>query len=346
MPMRGPFHVDAHRPGPELDPCLAAERRLKTTTFSKRMKCGICVMALLIMGIIIFAVAIYTLIAEAASPSAPALGRTTTTTKRPLTTPAQIKAAKILPPKQKPKPKVVHPKSITRSNITYPSCAHVKAAKLPSGVYTLKPAGREFEALCDSSVAGGGWTTIQKRISSETSFYNRTWEEYKNGFGDLHENHWLGLQSMYELQNASSTPHTLRIELHGDYCVDASKCSGMPDGEWWGEWQFSLGNEASGYRLNLITRLKGTLNNKTDHFLTSHNGVPFTTFDRDNDREPEANCAQIRMFGGWWHIDCGYTALNGAYGDSAPKRRYQYWYHEHDSIGYYIHPKKSFIFMR
>lgn len=45
---------------------------------------------------------------------------------------------------------------------SFQSCAHVKSANLPSGIYKLQPEGREFEALCDSMTDGGGWTIIQK----------------------------------------------------------------------------------------------------------------------------------------------------------------------------------------
>lgn len=44
--------------------------------------------------------------------------------------------------------------------------------------------------------------------------------------------------------------------------------------------------------------------------LTFHNGLPFTTKDRDNDFAQGHNCASIYK-GGWWFGNCMYANLNG-----------------------------------
>lgn len=49
----------------------------------------------------------------------------------------------------------------------------------------------------------------------------------------------------------------------------------------------------------------------SDKFYTSHNGIQFSTFDKDNDKY-EGNCAQ-QDGSGWWMNRCHAAHLNGRY---------------------------------
>ena len=67
-----------------------------------------------------------------------------------------------------------------------------------------------FDAFCDQSTAGGGWTVFQKRLDGSVDFY-RVWADYKQGFGHLSGEFWLGLDKIHRL--ASSGRYKLRVDL-------------------------------------------------------------------------------------------------------------------------------------
>ncbi|RLV62362.1 hypothetical protein DV515_00019394, partial [Chloebia gouldiae] len=58
--------------------------------------------------------------------------------------------------------------------------------------------------------AGGGWTVIQRRQDGSVDF-NRTWNEYKEGFGDLNGEFWLGNDNIHRM--TSQGEYSLRIDL-------------------------------------------------------------------------------------------------------------------------------------
>lgn len=60
------------------------------------------------------------------------------------------------------------------------------------------------------SAPGGGWTVFQRRRDGSVSF-NRAWSEYRDGFGELRGEHWLGNQYLHLLSNQGY--YSLRIDL-------------------------------------------------------------------------------------------------------------------------------------
>lgn len=73
-----------------------------------------------------------------------------------------------------------------------------------------------------------------------------------------------------------------------------------------------VGPELEGYALHV----SGYTGDAGDSLLDAsarltHNGMKFSTFDRDNDKG-EGNCAEA-YGGGWWYNSCQKANLNGVY---------------------------------
>ncbi|KFP33707.1 Angiopoietin-related protein 4, partial [Colius striatus] len=178
------------------------------------------------------------------------------------------------------------------------------AGQQSSGVFQVQPAGSQpFKVYCDMTVEGG-WTVIQRRTDGSVDF-DQLWDAYKNGFGDLHGDFWLGLEKIHHLVQEGR--YNLLIEME----------------DWEGNSQvvqfiFSLGGESTAYTLNLLGPLSGELENAIGDFRQ----LPFSTRDRDHDLKADTNCAK-HLSGGWWFSTCGHANLNGKYFRSIPRQRHE-----------------------
>ncbi|XP_078665434.1 uncharacterized protein LOC144907898 [Branchiostoma floridae x Branchiostoma belcheri] len=81
-------------------------------------------------------------------------------------------------------------------------CAEIyEGGSTTSGVYLVTLQNNTpVEVYCDMDTDGGGWTIIQRRIDGTVPF-NRTWEDYKQGFGNKDGEHWLGNDNIHLLTN-------------------------------------------------------------------------------------------------------------------------------------------------
>ncbi|KFB44825.1 AGAP011197-PA-like protein [Anopheles sinensis] len=81
-----------------------------------------------------------------------------------------------------------------------------------SGGYWLQvnPTDRPLEVFCEQRTFGSGWLVIQNRYDGSLDF-NRNWTDYRNGFGNVYKEHWIGLEKIYPL--TSKRPHELIVEF-------------------------------------------------------------------------------------------------------------------------------------
>lgn len=187
------------------------------------------------------------------------------------------------------------------------SCSEVRSKK--SGIHRLdisRGLKAPIEVFCDQDFQGGGWLVFQNRFNGAVDFY-RPWVEYKEGFGALDAEFWLGLDKLHEITFSGS--YELAVEMEG---FDGEKAYARYS-------EFAIGSEAEFY--NLI-RL-GTYNGTADDALTYHTGGRFSTFDRDND-EHETHCASVYI-GAWWYKACHYSNLNSRYGPTGPPNKIVVW---------------------
>ncbi|KAI8488195.1 Fibrinogen- domains (FReDs) [Branchiostoma belcheri] len=193
-----------------------------------------------------------------------------------------------------------------------PDCAAYKAAgHTTSGVYTLGSPLSGVEVYCDMDTAGGGWTIIQRRMDGSVPF-NRTWEEYKHGFGNKNGEYWLGNDNIHLLTTQKN--YTLRVEL-----MDWENQTRYAEYD-----TFRVAGESDQYRLT-VSGYSGTAGDSMKY----NNGQKFSTVDRDNDATSSRHCSQWRGQGGWWYRGCGNAYINGRYlrncGNSCPTSEGVVW---------------------
>ncbi|KAH8376924.1 hypothetical protein KR093_002278, partial [Drosophila rubida] len=146
------------------------------------------------------------------------------------------------------------------------------------------PVSQTMLVPCDSTLteAGPGWIVIQRRKDGSVNF-NRTWSEYKEGFGDLDGEFFLGLEKLHLL--TQSQPHELFISL-----MDFSNETRYVRYN-----NFVIGNEEEFYEMKELGTYSGTAGNS----MAYHRHRKFSTTDRYN--HTSGTCAKTYSSGWWFH---------------------------------------------
>ncbi|PIK42966.1 hypothetical protein BSL78_20176, partial [Apostichopus japonicus] len=174
-----------------------------------------------------------------------------------------------------------------------------------TSTYTIKPTnwnGPPFEVFCNMT-DGGGWTVFQRRVNGSVDFY-RNWTSYKEGFGELDHEFWLGNDKLYYLTNRGK--YQLRIDMVNK---DGAPYYAKFD-------SFQINDESDNYKLSKLGNYSGNADKEGGssggYALSSHRKDAFSTVDRDNDIADSTNCA-VTNHGAWWYKSCATSNLNGNY---------------------------------
>ncbi|XP_020513726.1 fibrinogen beta chain [Labrus bergylta] len=194
-----------------------------------------------------------------------------------------------------------------------------------SQMYLIQPDAfyPAYKVFCDQTTQNGGWLLIQNRLDGSVEF-GRRWDEYRRGFGNIALDsgkghcetpgeYWLGNDRISQVTKMGPTEVLIEMQdwtgakVHAQYQ------------------QFTVQSETSNY----ILAVDGYTGNAGNCFLegsvelfgenrtmTIHNGMMFSTYDRDNDNwnpgNPSKQCSK-EDGGGWWYNRCHSANPNGRY---------------------------------
>ena len=142
----------------------------------------------------------------------------------------------------------------------------------------------------------GIWTIIQKRFDGSVNFF-RNWTDYKEGFGDLDCEYWLGNNALHQI--TANANYTLKI-----YLTDWNNVTKYAMYN-----TFRIADEADGYCLTI----GGYSGDAGDSMITRHDGQMFSTKDRNNDGSVFHKGLAEYFSGAWWYGAPSTSSLNGKY---------------------------------
>ncbi|XP_041373593.1 uncharacterized protein LOC121386672 [Gigantopelta aegis] len=152
-----------------------------------------------------------------------------------------------------------------------------------SGVFTIQPRdfGLPLRAYCDIEDKETAWLVIQRKSNGSLNF-NKTWNEYRDGFGEIDSDYWLGNNDIHRITQQGQ--YELQIDLETN---TAERKHVTYD-------TFYVASEKSNFELKVIG-FHGDIKDS----LSPSNGMRFVTYDMGryfNCDDPEVS--------GFWIINC------------------------------------------
>jgi len=136
---------------------------------------------------------------------------------------------------------------------------------------------------------------IQQNVDG-SNFFNRSWAEFKVGFDDRSGNYWLGNELLSQL--TANNCYKLKFDLQ----------SRNTSNWYYAEYStFRVLTEADNYKLQVA----GYSGNASYDAFGWHNGMVFSTYDRDNDWW-RSNCA-VHAGGGFWYKMYEWCSVNSVH---------------------------------
>lgn len=150
------------------------------------------------------------------------------------------------------------------------------------------------ERLCSFDKNGSAWTVIQFRgLQNNLSIpenFNRSWSDYKYGFGNLSSEFWYGNDFIHKLTYDDDMELKIQLDAWDGRHIEFQYN------------MFRIDSEQNRYNL-FVNGFKG--NDKQLDALKYHHNQDFSTFDRQNDKsginDDERCCSCAKSYAsGWW----------------------------------------------
>lgn len=154
-----------------------------------------------------------------------------------------------------------------------------------NGIYEIQPnldePSRRLNVYCN--MTAGGWTVLFRKSQNSPIEFQNSYQVYKNGFGDLNGDHFLGLEN-FHLLTKDKNRELIAVLNDTNYRTGYFKV------------------------LNEFNHFKLVVDNQIDKFpdessLMLLNNSLFSTLDLDFDLAVNSNCSS-GWKAGWWFTDC------------------------------------------
>jgi hypothetical protein len=157
-----------------------------------------------------------------------------------------------------------------------------------TGIYKVRPnpaIENDIYVYCDHDTDGGGWLILQRRSATGTLNMTQPWHLYRDGFGNISTEFWIGNKYFSQLTNHTAYEIMFLFKRANGSVLRKTKCDA-----------FKVSSEQENYRLQL-----DICEGPDAQILKFSNGTEFSTWDKDNGFRI-LNCGSEMT--GWWFGSC------------------------------------------